>query len=84
MPWLAEILLFLTPFALYGVWRRLFPERTPPEGRALWLALAGILLGAALAAGYGLSRRMESGTTYVPAQMGADGRIERGHAEPRR
>ena len=83
MPWLAEILLFLTPFALYGVWRRLNPGRRPPEGRTLWLALAGILLGAGMAAIYGLSRRMESGTVYVPARMGSDGRIESGHAEPR-
>ncbi len=68
MPYLIEALLFLAPFAAYGVWRRANPSTEPTT---IMLVLAG--LGAALMLGgaiwYGLSRSMEHSRDYVPAQL---------------
>jgi hypothetical protein len=78
------ILLTLTPFALYLAWRR-FAGASGEASSGVVLALlvgVGLMLGAA--AWYGLSRSFEAGERYVPAVLGPDGRIESGHAEPRR
>ena len=86
---LVPVLLFLTPFAGFLLWRRFRPR--PAPGRPgeedlpwpfLALAGAGLALAAAGLAAYGLSRRMGQGSTYVPARLEPDGRIERGHAGP--
>ena len=79
---LVPVLLFLTPFAGFLLWRRLRPGGADPPWPFLALAGAGLALAAAGLAAYGLSRRMEQGSTYVPARLEPDGRIERGHAGP--
>ncbi len=82
MAYLVEILLFLLPFAAYGLWRRMNPG-TQPSTILLVLAGCGVLLMLGGAFWYGTSRSMPRGTAYVPAQLDGD-RIEPGHAEPRR
>lgn len=68
MPYLIEALLFLLPFAAYGLWRRANPAAEPST---IVLVLGGI--GAVLMIGgavwYGLSRSMEHSRDYVPAQL---------------
>ncbi len=83
MPYLLEFVLFLLPFAAYAVWRRFNPQ-VEPEPRLVLLAMLGIGLGLVAAVWYGLSVSMEPGTVYVPAEMGEDGQIRPGRAEPRR
>ena len=82
MPYLLELLLFLAPFAAYGLWRKMNP-RTEPSTILLVLAAAGIALMLAGAVWYGTSRSMPRGTVYVPAHLEGE-RIAPGHAEPRR
>jgi hypothetical protein len=79
MPYLFEIILFLLPFGLYALWRRLNPE-AEPSSRTVLLALAGIGLGMAGAVWYGLSVSAGPGAVYVPARM-QDGEVVPGHAE---
>jgi len=83
MPYLLELLLFALPFAAYALWRRFNPG-AEPGSRMVWLALAGIGLGIAGAAWYGLSVSMDRGTVYVPARLGPDGQVIPGRAEPKR
>nr|WP_246523223.1 DUF6111 family protein [Neoroseomonas eburnea] len=77
-----ELLLFLAPFAAYGLWRKLNPN-TEPSTVLLVLAGIGVALMLAGAVWFGLSRSGPPGTTYVPAHLEGD-RVEPGHAEPRR
>lgn len=81
MAYVIEFLLFLLPFGLYALWRRLNPG-VEPAPRFVLLAVLGIALGLAGAVWYGLSVSMEPGTVYVPAELGPDGRIRDGHGEP--
>ena len=78
---LAELLLFLTPFAAFIAWRLTAgsggPSRALLIGAACVLAvLAGTLVW--------LSQRhaLPPGAAYVPAEL-RDGRIVPGHAAPR-
>lgn len=80
MPYLLETLLFLMPFAAYGLWRRLHPG-TEPATVVLLLAALGVLLMIGGALWYGASRSLAPGETYVPAHI-EDGRIAPGHAAP--
>lgn len=82
MAYLVQAVLFLLPFAAYGLWRRANP-RTEPGIILLSLAAIGIVLMLAGSFWYGTSRSMPPGTVYVPAQLEGD-RIAPGHAEPRR
>lgn len=82
MPYLVELLLFLAPFAAYGVWRKLNPHHEP-SSVLLALAALGVVLMIAGGWWFGTSRSMAPGTAYVPAQL-EGGQIEPGHAEPRR
>lgn len=82
MAYLFEILLFLLPFAGYGLWRKMNPT-TEPSTILLVLAGCGVALMVAGGFWYGTRRSMPPGTVYVPAQLEGD-RIEPGHAEPRR
>lgn len=81
LPYVIEFLLFLLPFGLYALWRRLNPGVEPPP-RFVLLALTGIALGLAGAVWYGLSVSMEPGSVYIPAELGPDGQIRPGRAEP--
>ncbi len=80
MPYLLELLLFLLPFGLYALWRRLNPG-VEPAPRVALLALIGIGLGMVAAVWFGLSVSMDRDAVYVPAQMGPDGTIIPGRAE---
>jgi hypothetical protein len=82
MAYIVEFLLFLVPFAAYGLWRRASP-RTEPSTILIILAAIGVALMLAGAFWYGQSRSLPRGSTYVPAQLDGE-RIEPGHAEPRR
>ena len=79
MPYLVEFLLFLLPFAAYGLWRRMNP-RTEPSAILLVLAAIGVVLMLGGAFWFGVSRSLPAGTTYVPAQMEGD-HIAPGHGE---
>ncbi len=82
MPYLIEALLFLLPFAAYGLWRRMNP-RTEPSTILLILAAVGVVLMLGGALWYGEQRSLAPGETYVPAQLDGS-RIEPGHGEPPR
>jgi hypothetical protein len=81
MPYLAETLLFLAPFAIFLAWRRLYPGAVP-RAVTLWLALAGLACGLAGAAWYGFSVRSGAHVPYQPAELGPNGEVVRGHAPP--
>jgi hypothetical protein len=70
-----EIALFLVPFALYMAWRIMGP-RTPPW--FMWASAGAIGVLAAGAVWFGLTRRLEPGDVYAPAQF-ENGRIVPGH-----
>lgn len=79
MPRIIEIVLFLTPFLGFAVWRLAFPSPTPP----LWLVggLAGFVL--LMLTSLLWVRHLDStdGTrVYVPAAL-RDGQIIQGHAD---
>ena len=77
---LTELLLFLTPFALFIVWRLTASVGGPP--RALLVAAAGgLALLAVLLAWYSQHNALPPSATYVPAEV-QDGRIIPGHAAP--
>jgi len=82
MPYLFHLILFLTPFLAYGLWRRLNPN-TEPSTILLVLTACGIILSMGGAFWGGLSRSMPRDATYVPAHI-EGGRIEPGHGERRR
>jgi hypothetical protein len=79
MAYLVEILLFLLPFAAYGLWRRMNP-RTEPSLILLVLAAAGVVLMVGGGIWYGLSRSLPPGANYVPATLDGD-HIAPGHGE---
>jgi len=81
--YLIEVLLFLTPFVLYVLWRRSQPAAAPAS-RLLLVAVASVGLGLAGAVWYGFSRSSERGSVYVPARLGPDGRVIPGQAGPAR
>lgn len=74
MRW-AELALFLSPFALYAAWR-IAAARAQPA--LLWSTVGAVALLAAGTIWFGLSRKLERGKTYVPAQW-ENGRIVPGH-----
>jgi hypothetical protein len=80
MPYLAEALLFLSPFALYALWLRLNPGRAV-GAHVIALALVGLVISIGGAVWYGLSRGMDPHSLYVPPRATADG-IEPGRAVP--
>jgi hypothetical protein len=80
MPYLIETLLFLLPFAAYGLWRRMNPS-TEPSTILLILAAMGVVLMIGGGLWYGVSRSLPPGATYVPALLEGD-HIAPGHAGP--
>lgn len=76
---LSELVLFLSPFLLFGAWRLAARRGIPP---AAVTAAAGALL-AMLGGLLWLSadRALPPGSGYVPAQL-EDGRIVPGHGSP--
>lgn len=78
------VLLVLTPFALYLLWRRLGPASGEPSSGVVVALLLGVGLMLGAAVWFGLSRSFERDANYVPATLGADGTVQQGHTEPRR
>ncbi len=78
---LVELALFLTPFAVFFVWRLMATEGVPSVpiviGAACVLAaLAGVLIWLSQDAA------LPPGATYQPARL-EDGKVISGHAAPR-
>jgi hypothetical protein len=69
----AELMLFLSPFVAYAVWRLLGPRVTP----------LSVLAIAATGLGLIVRNRVDRRYLYVPAHM-ENGVIVPGHAVPRR
>lgn len=77
---LTELLLFLTPFALFLVWRLTANTGGPP--RALLMGAAGALAILAVAlAWFSQHNALPPNASYVPAEV-QNGRIVPGHAAP--
>ncbi|HZH47891.1 MAG TPA: hypothetical protein VEY31_14770 [Roseococcus sp.] len=76
MAWLIELGAFALPFLLYALWLRVGGRRMEPSRATLSLAAVGIACMLAGALYYGLSRSLERGERYVPAQF-EGGRIRR-------
>lgn len=73
----AEIGLFLSPFALFLLWRFLAPRVRPA---LLWIAMVFVVGLAGIAIGYGLRERMDPHARYVPARI-ENGRVVPGYAD---
>ena len=78
---LAELALFLAPFAAYLIWN-LTAARGGPSPTVLAVSACGLLLLAAALVWFALQERLAPGEVYVPAQL-QNGRIMPGHAAPR-
>jgi hypothetical protein len=79
MPYLIEIILFLLPFAAFGLWRWLNPG-IDPGPRVVLFGAIGVALMLAFGIWFGLSVSMAPHAPYVPAQLGPDGRVVPGGA----
>jgi hypothetical protein len=80
MAFFSVLLVLLLPTAAYLLWLRRRPGEALPLS-VLVPVLAGFALGLAGLIWYGFSTAEERGTAYVPARLGEDGRVVRGHAE---
>ena len=78
----AELLLFLSPFAAFMAWCVLGPRVTRLYLGAALLAVLAVLAVAATGIGLFLSRRVDRRDIYLPAQM-ENGTIVPGRAVPR-
>ena len=74
MPRLIEAALFAVPFLLFLAWRLLGRRGGVPARVVVVAALSLALLAFALA-WFGLGRALSPTSSYVPARMGADGRV---------
>ncbi|CAH2600087.1 conserved protein of unknown function [Rhodovastum atsumiense] len=72
---LAEIGLFLVPFALYAAWRLLGARAS---AALVWGTVLAVGLLAGVTVWYGLERSLPAGVQYVPAEI-HDGTIVQGH-----
>jgi hypothetical protein len=81
VPYLAEFLLFLLPFAAFALWRRYNPA-VEPDRRLVLAALAGVGLMLAGAVWYGQAISMRPHAVYMPATLGPDGRVQPYRAGP--
>jgi hypothetical protein len=82
-PVLTELLLFLTPFAvyalfLYGTRAGVLQVESWPAKTVGWLTAAAVLLMASGFVVLGLMDRQPAGSTYVPPHM-EDGKLIPGH-----
>lgn len=76
-------LLVATPFVVWFIWRDVARRTGRPMGATPWTwltAIAGVLLGLSLMATT-MFHNDNRGQTYVPAEVGADGRVLPGHFE---
>ncbi|MGG5811792.1 hypothetical protein [Falsiroseomonas sp. CW058] len=77
---IVAVLLVLTPFGLYLLWRRVGPGTGEPSSGAVMALLLGVGLMLGGAVWFGLSRSFDRGEAYVPAVLGPDGTVQQGHA----
>ena len=84
MPYLFEILLFLAPLGVFLLWRRFNPRLAEVDPRLAPLAFAGLVLALGATIWFGFLGRRDPGAVYVPAELGADGRVQAGHTDPPR
>jgi hypothetical protein len=82
MGFLIGAVLFLLPFGIYLLLRRAQPEGEPSV-KLLGVAGVGVVLAVTGFLVYGLGRGMDPDVAYVPATLGADGRIVQPDAVPR-
>lgn len=71
---LTEALLFAVPFLAFLAWRLVGPRGRVPTRAVIAAALSLAVLAVALA-WFGLGRVVPPDSPYVPARLGADGRI---------
>jgi hypothetical protein len=77
---LTELLLFLTPFVAFAVWRLTAASGGP--SRVVLVAAAGVIvLLAAMLVWFSREQSLPPGTRYVPAQL-EGGRVVPGHGSP--
>lgn len=79
-------LLVATPFAVWFIWREVAVRTGRPMGATPWTWLtvaAGLLLGLSLMA-TAVFHKDNRGQTYVPAEVGEDGRVIPGHFEEKK
>jgi hypothetical protein len=74
---LVELALFLLPFVLYVLWRRLFAGPGPSAGM-LALTLVGLAAFGVALAWFGIGRSLGPTGRYIPAQL-VNGQIVEGH-----
>ncbi|MEO8812920.1 MAG: hypothetical protein ABI376_08430 [Caulobacteraceae bacterium] len=82
---LVRALLFALPFAAWFAWREVARRTGRPMGSTPWawlVAIGAILAAASLMATAVVPRGADTGR-YVPAEVGADGRVTPGHFVPR-
>lgn len=80
MRW-AEALLFVAPFAVFLIWRRVSAGGGP--SLPLLAATLALLLAFGAALGWlGVAKRIGPRERYVPAKL-VDGKVVAGHAAPR-
>jgi len=75
---LVEVLLFLSPFAAFALWRLLAPVGGPSP-RVIGAAAGVVVLLLGLLLWYRTQDALPPGSTYVPPEF-HDGRIVPGHA----
>ena len=82
---LPRLVLFLVPFVIWFVWREVARRTGRPMGATPWAWLfgAGALLAALSLMATVAFQRDNRDETYVPAEVGADGRVSPGYFEKR-
>ncbi|WP_207540145.1 DUF6111 family protein [Sabulicella rubraurantiaca] len=71
-----EILLFISPFALYALWLKTGGRALSPSTAVLSLTAIGLVTAIAVAFWLGQGRSLNRGERYVPARI-EDGMIRR-------
>ncbi len=77
---LAELVLFLSPFLLFGVWR-FAAARGIPSGATVAAAAGALVIVLGVLLWFSQEGAMPGDATYVPAHL-QDGHIVPGHALP--
>jgi hypothetical protein len=76
---LADMILFLAPFAAYGIFHMAFVRGRGPSGRMMLLVIIGLALFGGGLVWLGTSQGLNRQQRYVPAIMGPGGDVVQGH-----
>ncbi|MCW8087274.1 hypothetical protein OF850_16690 [Roseococcus sp. MDT2-1-1] len=71
-----QLLLFISPFALYALWLRMGGRALSPSAAVLALTTIGLVAAIAVAFWLGQERALDRNERYVPARI-EDGTIRR-------